>query len=169
LGNFIQTSATLQVTREVHTDTFQKRDVDGCPNPCEVLVKLLNICMHQELLHLRGLYLRVLGYEVVDTLGPASAMALLRSAGEFEMVILCHTVPPSDKLLIESLIRNTCAEARTLELYLGEPPVTGGMKVEATTEFQRLMKMMARLNLGEPANGAEYPNDIGQRRLQSVN
>jgi hypothetical protein len=141
------------------------------PHPYEVLVKLLNICMHQELLHLRGLYLRVLGYNVVDTLGPASAISLLRSGGDFEMVILCHTVPLSDKLLIESLVRNSCTEARTLELYLAEPPVTCGMKVEATTEFQPLMKMMVGRDRGpEPANGTEYLNDIGQRRqgFQSV-
>jgi hypothetical protein len=139
------------------------------PHPYEVLVKLLNICMHRELLHLRGMYLRVLGYNVVDTLGPASAVALLRSGGDYEMVILCHTVPLSDKLLIESLVRNSCAEARILELYLDEPPVTCGMTVEATTEFQRLMKMMVGRDLGEHSNGAEYPNDFSQRGLQSVN
>lgn len=106
-------------------------------------VKLLNVGRDKQLLAVRGSYLSLLGFEVVDALDPADALRHLQSDSAFEFVLLCHSLDRSEKLKVESCLQNGSTPAVVLELYLTDLSVTSWIRVEGSTEFTLFMRTLA--------------------------
>lgn len=88
---------------------------------------------------MRGLFLDALGFQVVNVRNAYGACHVLHSGAEIDVAILCHTLRLAEKLAFESYVRISRPNVQLVELYLAESPVTGGLAVEADTEFQSLM------------------------------
>jgi len=106
-------------------------------------MRFLNVSANTQLRRERGLYLKALGFEVLNARDVSSAITMLELGDEADLAILCHTLRPEDKLAFSSLLRRTGAKTLVVELVLADPPVTPGLALEADREFQPLMMSLA--------------------------
>lgn len=106
-------------------------------------MKILNISTHSELLVVGTAYLRALGFQADGVCDLAGLRALFGMGKQVDLVILCHTLDNDQKRSICESINGRIPLTQVVELYLTRPPVTHGIPVHATTEFQPLMRMLA--------------------------
>ncbi len=82
--------------------------------PCVVILSVGN---DETLLRSRNALLRSAGYVVIEALSPKHAMAEFHS-GDFDLVILCHSIPHED---CERLAEEICRRSvRTPVIFVGE-------------------------------------------------
>jgi hypothetical protein len=112
-------------------------------------MKILNIASHGELRLVRCLYLKALGFEVVDAQDAHDACRTLHSDFNCDLAILCYTLSEADKLAFEAYLRISGLAVRLVELHLADLPVTSGIAVDAFTQFHTLMMSWAESRPGD--------------------
>lgn len=102
-------------------------------------MRILNTCGDCELMTVRSEYLWALGFEVESVLVSTQSNGI-GGQGEFDLVLLCHTLSRCDKLWLMEEIRKHYPSAAILELYLtGEP--TSAFAIEAS-RFPQMMRSL---------------------------
>ena len=116
-------------------------------------MKFLNVSADTQLRHERVLYLKALGFDVINARNATSAITTLELDNEFDFAILCHTLTDEDKLLFTSFLKQTGARTLVVELVLADLPVTSGVALEADRDFQPVM-----VDLAESLDSAREPS-----------
>ena len=98
------------------------------------MATVLHICADEQLMAVRSLFLRSLGFNVIAESNPARAMSLIAADNPLDFVVLCHTLSVQEKVLLESALRGR-NDVNLIELYNVDEPVTSGIKKEAGSEF----------------------------------
>jgi hypothetical protein len=103
-------------------------------------MRVLNIGSEVQLLHLRGAFLKALGFAVVSVHEVLPALHELQFAGRpYDVAVLCHTLSNANKLLLDSAIQDIASKPIIVELYLATSPVTSGIALDAAAHFPKLM------------------------------
>ena len=115
------------------------------------MATVLHICADEQLLAVRGLFLRSLGFNVIGESDTVRAISLIAVNKRVDFVVLCHTLSVQEKFSLESALR---AAGRTnvslVELYNVDEPVTSGIKKEAGSEFLSFATSLAAFeSMGE--------------------
>ena len=71
--------------------------------------QILTISYDENLLKTRELLLKGEGFTVKSALGFTEALRACQNAAEFDLVILGHTIPHSDKVSLLSHVRKSCS------------------------------------------------------------
>lgn len=92
---------------------------------------ILSISYDEALLNTRQWMLESLGHQVTSALGFTAALDLCRQ-GNFDFVIIGHSIPPADKKALIREIRRNCDAPILALLKYAEPPLE---EVEYTMDF----------------------------------
>ena len=107
-------------------------------------MRVLNIGSEVQLLHLRGAFLKALGFAVVSVHEVPPALHELQFAVRpYDVAVLCHTLSKANKLLLDSAIQDIASKPIIVELYLATSPVTSGIALDAAAHFPKLMAAWA--------------------------
>jgi DNA-binding response OmpR family regulator len=87
-------------------------------------VSILSVSYDPNLLFTRQLILEQAGYQVTSALGFTKALAYCKNSS-FNLLILGHSIPHSDKCALVESFRASCSAPIVLLLRPGEPHVDG--------------------------------------------
>jgi|ERR1051326_4520663 DNA-binding response OmpR family regulator len=87
--------------------------------------KILAISYDKSLLDTRKMILELHGFDVVTALGYQEALGMCRQKQNFDLVIVGHSIPKSDKELFIDEIRKTCSAPVLAIRRPGDPPLPG--------------------------------------------
>lgn len=92
------------------------------------MARILSISYDATLLLTRELLLRQMGYEVVSAEGFAQANKACDAEGQFNLIILGHSIPHDDKEVLVERCTRACACPVLALLRANEGPVRGAIK-----------------------------------------
>ena len=112
---------------------------------------ILTISRNPELQKLRALILKQEGFQVSSALNDNEAMAFVKAPNSFALVLLCHSVPETSRLLLVNEIKEVNPKLPVLMLYNGYDPtaakVDGSLhnldSPEAMLQMVRFLTMQA--------------------------
>jgi DNA-binding response OmpR family regulator len=111
------------------------------------MASILSISYDRVLLHTRELILSRAGFKVESAVG-FSAAARACEKGEFDLVIMGHSIPPEDKAEIIKQLRAVC-DTRTLALRRPNEPT--------------LKSAEYNLDSGDPGHFLDYVKEITKK------
>ena len=109
--------------------------------------RILSVSYDPSLLATRGMLLEQRGYSVTSALGFTQAIALCRTP-EFDLFILGHSIPNSDKLELRNTFRENCPAPIVSLARHGEDPVPSDFHISPDNPEELLTKVdeiMARM------------------------
>lgn len=83
---------------------------------------ILTISRNAELQGIRTLILRQAGYEVTSALDDKEAIRLFGAPNSFDLVLLCHSVPESSRVVLVNNFKALKSTVPVLMLYNGYDP-----------------------------------------------
>jgi len=120
-------------------------------------MRVLNIGSEVQLLHLRGAFLKALGFAVVSVHEVLPALLELQFAARpYDVAVLCHTLSNANKRLLDSAIQDIASKPLIVELYLATSPVTSGIALDAAAHFPKLMVAWAPSSSMSPELDVEH-------------
>jgi DNA-binding response OmpR family regulator len=114
--------------------------------------RILSISYDQALLHTRELMLSREGFEMVSAVGFSAAIEACKE-GQFDLVIMGHSIPPADKGAIITQLRAMCD---TPILALRRP------------NEEPLKSAEYNLDSGEPQSFLNYVKEITNHKIRST-
>ena|SRR5919108_6097097 len=118
------------------------------------MARILSVSYDEPLLRTRELILRQHGYDVVSALGFTPALKQCEQSGNrFQLFILGHSIPHSDKEALIAAFRAHCRAPVVALTRRGERQVEGA-DFQIEPEPQQIVELVARLISGA-ANAAD--------------
>ncbi len=108
------------------------------------MASILSVSYDKSLMETRQMLFKAYGYEVVSSLGFTDSISHCRR-GEFDLFVLGHSIPGSDKLELIKTFRKHCdGPIISLQRVAGEPLVDGA-DYHIETDPEPLLQLIARI------------------------
>ena len=133
-----------------HFDLAEMRTFNGPSHQSESFMShivSLSVGKDPVLLETRNKVLRSNGYTVISSLSSADAMRLF-VAGDFDLVIFCHSIPKSERQALASAVRDhspkTPVVVVSAGLAIAEPPADATIESGPEQLLQELPRLLKR-------------------------
>lgn len=111
------------------------------------MARILSVSYDVSLLGTRQMILQNQGHEVVSALGFTEALKQCQSSKKFDLFILGHSIPHSDKEALISAFRADCAAPVVALTNPSEKPVRGA-DFEIEPDPERVVALVKKLTSG---------------------
>ncbi len=105
--------------------------------------RILSVSYDEPLLRTRHMLLQTRGYEVVSSLGFTSSMEHCKRGG-FDLFILGHSIPSSDKQQLVKTFRETCP-GRVISLLRPDEALVDGADYHIQPDPEPLLALIDRI------------------------
>jgi DNA-binding response OmpR family regulator len=110
---------------------------------------ILSISYDESLLETRARLLQNAGFQVTSTIGFADAQTVC-GKNKYDLIVICHTVPRSDKTLLAKSIRGSeCGQILSLRKHENPPMEEAQWSVDSSTGPEVLLRTVTDI-LGTP-------------------